>query len=122
MVNGLVTGVDLWQTHMWSYTGDPFPASQAATEHTYGYAHLPSTAGETNRVTAQLVQALPGVIHADVRVPVGAAMDDMSTSTLAGIGFAAVAAVNEEDCWRTLEEVASAVLRCHTDAVGEACA
>lgn len=117
MVNELVVGVDLWRAHVWSFTGDSFATSREPSGRTYGYVHLPSVAGEPNRVTAAQVEALPGVVHADVRVPVGAIMDDMSTSSLAGIGFAAVAADDEMSCWRALDEVAATVLRHNTESM-----
>jgi hypothetical protein len=109
-------GIDPWVAAAITITGDPIQA-RAVSGKTYGIVSLPSEGGQANRVTADDLTRLPGVIEVLALLPVGSRMPAMDESSSSCIGFALIEEASFDACCSAIENVIAAVRDLNRSAV-----
>ncbi|MFE7589275.1 acetyl-CoA carboxylase biotin carboxylase subunit family protein [Kitasatospora sp. NPDC057512] len=118
-----ILGLDLWAASAQLFTGDPIVRKEVDPGLVHGWVHLPSVAGSRNSVTEADILGIDGVTSVSLKVPVGAVMGGMLTSSSNGIGAATVSGSSEEECRIAMDRVVDRVQDFHEkrpyDSVGD---
>ncbi|KPC64370.1 ATP-grasp domain-containing protein [Streptomyces chattanoogensis] len=105
-----VLGIDVWECAVKAATGEK-PPPRTPSLRTFGYVGLPITPGQTNRVAATDLSALPGVVEVAMGFAVGETMPASRDHSGAVVGGVIVEGADEAECRASLSAAEDVVTK-----------
>ncbi|MYW67210.1 hypothetical protein GTY65_24535 [Streptomyces sp. SID8379] len=105
-------GLDLWTAHVRSLVGSDVVLGHPKTDAAFGFACLPVSPGRRNGVSHADIEALPGVRHVRMRVPLGEVMTEATTSTVC-VAMVLVEGSDIQSCERLIDDACQSTYELH---------